>query len=229
MADHVGDDVGAVGRNRRAFATILGVSDGLAFIRAEHGGRYAVVDEPGDFANVDAVITDTPGLGLVALGADCACIAFHGTRLDGSGVIAVAHCGWRGLVEDIVGNVVAGLSDAGVERVQAVLGPAICGSCYRVPRERCETVRRECSIAVCEAAIVNPAAVGDEGAASAYGLDIAAGVRARLAECGVECVEDIGCTYEDERWFSLRRAVSAGPATESQRRTGRHALGIVLQ
>lgn len=228
MADHVGDDVRAVEFNRRAFATILGVGDALAFIRAEHGGRYAVVDEPGDFANVDGLITDTPGLGLVALGADCACIALHGTRPDGSGVIAVAHCGWRGLVEDIVGNVVSGLADAGVENAQAVLGPAICGSCYRVSPQRCETVQRECSPAVSSAAIVSSSPLGEDGAARGCGVDIAAGVRARLAECGVECIEDLGCTYEDERWFSLRRAVSTGSATGPQRRTGRHALGIVL-
>lgn len=228
MADHVGDDVRAVESNRRAFGAALGVGDALAFIRAEHGGRYAWVNGPGDVANVDGLITDRPGLGLVGMGADCACIAFYGTYPDDSSVVAVAHCGWRGLAGDIIGNVVAGLTDAGVHRLQAVVGPAICGSCYRVSWERCETVLRECSPAVAKAAIVDPDPSQTATADNAYGVDIAAGVVARLEECGVECVEAMGCTYEDERWFSLRRAVADADARGPLQRTGRHALGIVL-
>lgn len=226
MAEHVGDDPRAVHANRRAFATGLAATRGLAVIRAEHGGRYAVVDEPGEFEGVDGLISTAPGVGLVALGADCAVVALHGSRADGSGVIAVAHCGWRGLVADIVGNVVAGVIDIGgaaPSSLQAVVGPAICGECYRVPRERCDTVRGECSPAVAEAAIVKTDTARDT--ATDGGVDITAGVRARLEELDVHCAVVMGCTREDERWYSLRRAVDHdGPRA----RTGRHALGIVL-
>ena len=77
LADHVGDDASHVSANRRALADQLGASTGLAVIRAEHGRNIARVTESGDVPGVDGVTTSRAGLGLVALGADCAVIGLQ--------------------------------------------------------------------------------------------------------------------------------------------------------
>ncbi|MCH9795837.1 MAG: polyphenol oxidase family protein, partial [Actinomycetia bacterium] len=97
LADHVGDDEGAVATNRRMLASALKAQKGLAFIAASHGADVAWVTTPDTFADVDALVTDRHDIGLVALGADCAVIGLHGHRSDGTPVLGVAHCGWKGL------------------------------------------------------------------------------------------------------------------------------------
>lgn len=210
LGAHVGDEPTSVASNRAAFAHSLGATVGLAAIRAEHGARVRQVDEPGDVDNVDALITSHKGLGLLALGADCAVVGLHGTRSDGTSLIAVAHCGWQGIVADVLGAVVGDLHERGAQAIEAIVGPAICGSCYRVSGDRCEEVRRSSLPEVAQATVV------EDG--QGFGLDIAAGAFTRLASLDVD-VASLGiCTYEDDRFFSYRRSGV----------TGRHGLGMVI-
>jgi YfiH family protein len=225
LADHVGDDAQSVFVNRGQLATTLGASRGLAFIGAVHGGAVAWVDSPGTYPGVDALITDKPGLGLVALGADCAVIGLHSHRVDSPPLAAVAHCGWKGLVADVIGAVVESMREAGGVGIQAVVGPAICGRCYQVDADRCRKVRSAVSPRVGSAAVCPGMTSADEGSC---GIDIRAGARERLMELGVQ-VDDhpllsgIECTFESELWFSFRRASVAGGTG----RTGRQALAVV--
>jgi len=81
----------------------------------------------------DALITGEPGLGLVVWTADCVPIL-----LQGDGVIAAVHSGWKGTAADVVGAVVRRFAvEYGVpaDRVQAHLGPAISGARYEVGPE----------------------------------------------------------------------------------------------
>jgi YfiH family protein len=81
----------------------------------------------------DALITGEAGLGLMVWTADCVPIL-----LQGEGVIAAVHSGWRGTAADVVGAVVRRFSvEYGVpaERLQAHLGPAISGPRYEVGPE----------------------------------------------------------------------------------------------
>ncbi len=225
MADHVDDDPAAVATNRAALQRELGATRGLAFIQAVHGSSVANVVESGSYPGVDALITTKPGLGLVALGADCAVIGLHAPTADGGPIVGVAHCGWRGLVEDVIGAVVQEMRDAGGLDVSAVLGPAICGRCYRVDPERRRAVRHACSPGVADAALgagVGVEAVDDD---AMPGLDVHAGAQQRLIELGVSVNAVAGCTFESASWFSYRRA-SLDPETEG--RTGRHALAVVI-
>lgn len=210
LGAHVGDDPEAVTSNRTAFAAALGAESGLAVIRAEHGARVGEARVPGDVPHVDALLTDQRGLGLLALGADCAVVGLHGLRSDGTSLIGVAHCGWRGLVADVLGAVVAALRDRGADHMQAVIGPAICGRCYVVPKERIDHVRQACPPQVADAAITE---VQGE-----CGLDISAGATARLETMGVRVIHAGGCTFENEDWFSFRRSGQ----------TGRQGLGVVI-
>ncbi len=217
LADHVGDDPVAVEFNRRSLSRHLRASQGLAIIEAVHGDDVAWVTAAGSYAKVDALVTDSVGVGLVALGADCSVIGIGAISSDGVPIAGVAHCGWRGLVADVVGTVVTRITSAGGMHLRAVIGPTICGSCYRVDADRRDAVLARCSPAV------SAAAVGHDRAAS--GLDVRSGVRVRLEELGVEVVADVGCTAEDDRWFSHRATVErSGP----QARTGRHGLAVVI-
>lgn len=193
LADHVGDDDAAVARNRALVATWFG-TDRLATMAPVHGGDIAAVSTPGTTRSVDGLLTRTPGLVLLALGADCAPVA-----LVGGEWIGVVHCGWRGLVADVVGAAIRGIEQRG-DRVQAaILGPAVCGACYPVPDERAALVRSHLAGSVADAAVVTARAGGP-------GIDIRAGLRAALAELGVsEVVTVDACTVEDPSLFSYRR------------------------
>lgn len=221
LAVHVGDAPEAVAINRAALARTLSAPKGLAFIGAAHAAEVAWADRPGTYEGVDALVTESEGLGVVALGADCAVIGLAAVRENATPIVAVAHCGWRGLVSDVIGAVVSRVKEAGGREVMAVLGPAICAKCYRVDVERISQVQRACSPQVVDAAVVS-----GTSADSAFGLDIGAGARARLRELDVRVVSEFGCTAEDPRWFSHRRTICRDGANAL---TGRHALALVVE
>lgn len=196
LAGHVGDDPDAVAANRALLAALVDTTD-LAVMDAVHGNAVAFVDEPGEVAGVDALVTDRPGLAIAALAADCATVALFG---HDDRTVAVVHCGWQGLVHDVVGETVAALRARRVAVAAAVVGPAVCGTCYPVPDERAEEVRRSRTAAVAAAALVR-CADGQPG------IDVAAGVVQRVQELSPTAVvaRSPRCTREDPDLFSYRR------------------------
>lgn len=210
LAGHVGDDPDHVATNRRRLAATVG-AEHLAVMDAEHGNSVAVVDEPGQVQGVDALVTDRPGLAIAALAADCATVILLG---DDDRTVAVVHCGWRGLVNDVVGETAAVLRTRRVVVAAAVVGPAVCGVCYPVPDERADEVRRARSGAVTAAALVT-CADGQQG------IDVAAGIVQRIQELApaARIARSPRCTVEDAELFSFRRDGV----------TGRHGLVVVRQ
>lgn len=210
LADHVGDDPAAVARNRTLLARTVDAAD-LAVMDAAHGAQVAVVDEPGAVPDVDALITDRPGLAIAALAADCATVALFG---HDDRTVAVVHCGWQGLVAGVVDATTAALRARRVAVAAAVVGPSVCGSCYPVPPERADEVRRTMSAAVAAAAIVT-CADGQPG------IDVGAGVVQRLRELAPAAAvgRSARCTVEDPALFSYRR----------DGRTGRQGLVVVRE
>ena len=198
LAGHVGDDPDAVAANLARAGALLGPGTPVAVMDAVHGADVAEVGGPGLVPGVDGLVTDVPGLALVALGADCVPMALVG---DDDRTVAVLHCGWRGLVGDVVGAVLDVLDRRGCGVQHAVLGPSVCGSCYPVPPERAAQVVEQCSPTVSAAAVVS-CPDGQPG------IDVASGVIARLVERGVaaDAVRRAGgCTAEDPGLFSHRR------------------------
>ena len=199
LAGYVGDAPAAVAANRARVAQALGLEpDRVCLMDSVHGADIAAVDAGGVIPGVDALVTSTPGLALVALGADCVPMALVGA--DGMTAVA-AHCGWRGLVADVVEVAVQALRDRGTDVALAVLGPAVCGQCYPVPADRAEEVRAVRSDAVSRAALL----VTADGQP---GIDVRAGLRRRLVELDVAPAAILtvgGCTVEDPRLFSYRR------------------------
>lgn len=205
LADHVGDDPDSVGRNRALLAESVGLrADALAVLASEHGGVVHTITEPGPLPAGDGVVTTAPGIGVVALGADCVTIALAST--SGTACIGAAHCGWRGLVAGIVEATVEAMRVLGADEISAVLGPSVCAHCYPVSTQRLATLAAGVSARVLTAATWLPGSI-----------DVAAGVREQFADLGVSTHTVPGCTAHDPGWFSYRR----------DRITGRQGMIVV--
>jgi len=195
LADYVGDDPNAVRRNRSRAAGFLGLApDAIAMANAVHGGNVAEVTQPGEFADVDALVTVQEGVGLLALAADCVPLALLD---DQAGVVGAVHCGWKGLGAGIVAEAVARMRAIGARSLQAVIGPHVCASCYPVDPGRVDELRSTAGSLVAEAASTRRA--------SGWHIDVGAGVRCQLHELGVPAHEVGGCTVEEPGLFSYRR------------------------
>ena len=199
---HAGDHVHAVRpeveARRRAVLDLP-----WTWLRQVHGDRVVVVTEPGGGAGqrADAAVTDRPGCALAILTADCAPVA-----LVADGVVGVAHAGWRGLVGGVLERTVESMRVSGARDVRALLGPCIRPGCYEFGSDDLARVARR---------------LGDgvraKTASGAPALDVPAGVRAALAEVGVDDVDDVGvCTACSPVHFSHR----------ARRELGRQALVV---
>jgi YfiH family protein len=196
LGDHVGDDPVAVAANRSRVARELGVpEDRLVWMSQVHGTGVAVVDGPqaGPLPDTDAVVTATPGLVLGVLAADCVpvLLADHVT-----GVVAAVHAGREGVRRGVLPAALSAMASLGARarHVSALLGPAVCGSCYEVPEDMQADVARVAPAAAVRTRRGTP------------GLDLRAGLEEMLRRAGVtEVVHDPRCTVEDRTLFSHRR------------------------
>ena len=212
LALHVEDEWRRVQANRELVARAAGLDDdALVFAQQVHGAGVAVVDgsssrrRNGGVAGVDALVTATPGLGLMVLAADCLPVLLADR---GAGVVAAAHAGRQGLLAGALEATLAAMAALGAtpEGTSAVLGPAACGACYEVPQEMADDAERR---------VPGSRGTTRQGTPS---VDLVAGARTVLDRAGVGAVSAVGgCTLEQpERWFSYRR----------DRTTGRHG-GLV--
>lgn len=203
LADYVGDEPDAV-RGNLALVSQLAGAGGISVMTATHGNKVNVVSSMGSVPSGDGLVTKETDLALLALAADCVGFALADPV---AGVIAVGHAGWRGVLSNVMQEVVQAfvLSGGKLSQTRAVIGPAICARCYEVPSERVAQFLEQC-----------PAAVSDE-----THLDLPAGVQSSLAQhIDVAQIFNLsGCTQESEQLFSYRRA--------NGRPTGRGGLLIV--
>lgn len=209
VADHVGDDPDAVRAHRDALAAAVGVAGHrLVSMAPVHGNDVGEVGAPQTepVPEVDALVTRVPGIALLTVAADCVPVLMGDSA---AGVVAVVHAGWRGIRSDVLGTTLDSMLELGAEpsRLRAVVGPAVCGLCYDVPRERYEEV-----VAVAPAA----ASVARDGAP---GLDLRAAAVHRLRSAGAHVSLHGGCTQESPSLYSFRR----------DRLTGRHGGVVALE
>lgn len=190
LADYVGDEPDAV-RGNLALVSQLAGAGGISVMAATHGNKVNVVTSMGTAPSGDGLVTKETDLALLALAADCVGFALADPV---AGVIAVGHAGWRGVLSNVMQEVVQAfvLSGGKLAQTRAIIGPAICASCYEVPSERVARFWEQC-----------PAAVSDE-----THLDLPAGVHSSLAQhIDVAQIFNLsGCTQESEQLFSYRKA-----------------------
>jgi YfiH family protein len=152
------------------------------WLRQVHEARVVHVDQPGDGAGepADAAVTAASGAVLAVHTADCGPIALVA---DG-GAVAVAHAGWKGLAEGVVGATVEQLRSVADGPVRAVVGPFIHPECYEFGAADLQRVVDR----------LGPEVEG-RTAAGTPALDLGAGIRTALAQAGVTEVTVVGgCT-----------------------------------
>ncbi|SFK61781.1 peptidoglycan editing factor PgeF [Geodermatophilus ruber] len=196
LGDHVGDDPADVAANRERLARELGVpAERLVWMSQVHGTGVAVVDGPvdGPVPDTDALVTRTPGLVLCVLAADCVPVLLADPV---EGVVAAVHAGRQGVQRGVVPAALAAMARLGSRPadVTALLGPAICGACYEVPRAMQAEVGRVAPASAVRTRKGTP------------GLDLRAGLAELLRGAGVaQVVHDPRCTAEDRFLYSHRR------------------------
>jgi len=131
---------------RRVFAETLGLDPArLTASGAVHGAAVARVDGPaGVVRGHDALVTDRPGLPLLATYADCCPVLLFD---PGRRALALVHAGWRGTAAGVARAAVDALvRDYGCRPADLVagLGPGICGACYEVGEEVAAAFEPEC-------------------------------------------------------------------------------------
>lgn len=187
LATHVGDSALAVAFNREKALTEFGHKD-VTWPGPVHGTDVGFVEKSaGLFPDVDALITRRRGNVLATIGADCvpllACDAENK-------IVLSAHIGWKGAANSILENLLDAIKELGgnLTETQVLLGPAICGNCYKVDEARIKAVAK-----------VLPNAAVDGG------VDLRLGLKKALSN-KVKSVEITGaCTFESQNLFSHRR------------------------
>jgi len=197
----VGDDPEAVAANRHRLADELGLGrDRLVWMEQVHGRNAEVVDGPRATAveTTDALVTAEPGLALVALCADCVPVLLADPQAN---VVGAAHAGRVGARVGVLPAALKAMEQAGasIDRIQVLLGPAVCGECYEVPAVMQADVEKHLPGSASKTRAGTP------------GLDLRAGLWRQLADAGVAKIGiDPRCTVEDKTLFSHRREGTTG-------------------
>ncbi|MDQ4085539.1 MAG: peptidoglycan editing factor PgeF [Actinomycetota bacterium] len=189
------DDPVSVTRNYDLVASAVGVgAGGIALMRQVHGADVAVLRQPPPpdrLPEVDALVTDRPGMVLSVRVADCVPVLLADPS---AGVVGCVHAGRAGLAAGVVPDAVQAMRELGARRVRAWVGPHVCGGCYEVPEQMQEEVAGVVPEARSTTAWGTPA------------LDLGAGVEAQLrANDCVVAAAPRRCTREDPDLFSHRR------------------------
>ena len=82
-----------------------------------------------DYPKCDALVTNTPGVGLLVFTADCTPLLFHDPV---TGAVGAAHAGWRGTAQAIAARTVEAMCShfgAKPENIRAAIGPNV-GQCH---------------------------------------------------------------------------------------------------
>lgn len=197
----VGDDPDAVATNRHRLADELGLDrDRLVWMEQVHGRNAEVVDGPRADAveATDAIVTAEPGLALVALCADCVPVLLADAVAN---VVGAAHAGRVGARVGVLPAALKAMVRAGasIDRIEVLLGPAVCGECYEVPAAMQADVEKHLPGAASKTRAGTP------------GLDLRAGLWRQLTDAGVAKIGiDPRCTVEDKTLFSHRREGTTG-------------------
>ncbi len=101
---HTADDPERVRANRRRFFDALGVDVcAVAGGHQVHGAEVAVVAQVGQYDGCDAFVSNQPGLLLTVTVADCVPVLLFDPKRQ---VVAAAHAGWRGTVQQVAARTV---------------------------------------------------------------------------------------------------------------------------
>lgn len=207
LALHVNDDPASVLANRASLRDLLEPGLQLQWLQQVHGTKVIRAAENASELRGDAVFIDQPGLAGVVMTADCLPVFF--AARDGRSA-AVAHAGWRGLVDGILERTLESFAVPPADLI-CWLGPAI-GPChFEVGKEVLEAFLDACGDDV-QRLEIRELAFRAAAKSGKYCADLYSLARLRLQHCGVVDVHGGGlCTYCDaERFYSYRREPITG-------------------
>jgi YfiH family protein len=160
-----------------------------------HSARVIVVDAATDpravaVEQADALVTTARGLAVAVRVADCLPVLFADQT---KAVIGAAHAGRVGLAAGVLTETVATMRALGASRLQAWIGPHICGACYEVPEELRAEISRQLPAAWAQTSWGTPS------------LDLGAAAKVQLEAVGCEVVMVDPCTRTTSSLHSYRR------------------------
>ena len=187
LATHVGDDQATVLSNRAELETLLGVP--IQFMNQVHGDAVArvgveIIAEP----TADALVTQSPGIGLAVMVADCIPLL-----LASSESVAAVHVGRKGLMNEVALAAINEMRSRDNSEITAVVGPSICGECYEVSQNIYDEVSKRFPLAASK--------TRDGG----FSLDLSRALIDQLRGLGVRVVDEGRCTVEESSLYSYRR------------------------
>jgi YfiH family protein len=181
--------------------------DGVIRPVQQHGREVAVVGDGGgiDPGEADAVISTISGVAVGVMTADCVPVLI---AMDGGGVVAAVHAGWRGIAAGVVPSAFQAMVRFAAHpgRATAVIGPHIGACCYEVDAPVIERLRVRFSKLL--DSVKTPVRPGH------WMLDLGALVRVELVRAGV-APANLGsfpdaCTCCDPARFHSHRRDGAG-------------------
>lgn len=203
------DDAAHVAENRERVRKHLdGRPMGLCTLYQCHSTAVVRVTDPfrsGESPKADAMVSDTPGIALGVMGADCAPVLLADSDAK---VVGAAHAGWKGARSGVIESVVDEMIRLGAEHgnILACIGPAIQQRSYEVGSEfRQQFLEDGTDNETFFEASLEP---------DRFRFDLPGYVESRLASAGIHHVENLRCdtVTEEETFFSYRRATLAGEA-----------------
>ena len=124
---------------QHGFGTRLSVgwpnTTNLATTKQIHSDRVLFVESPGPQGEGDAMISNSPGIGLAIRTADCLPILIADPKKR---AVAAIHAGWRGVVSEIAPKAINAMSrqfDSKPEDLVIAIGPGIGACCFEVGPE----------------------------------------------------------------------------------------------
>ncbi len=141
----LGDSAHNVNRNFHVFGDAIGVSvedmvyshqthtTNVMRVGSEHKGMGILKER--NYADIDGIVTNEPGLCLVTSYADCVPLYFVDTV---NRAIGLSHSGWKGTVGNICKNTVELMAEefgTNPADLIACIGPSICVDCYEVSED----------------------------------------------------------------------------------------------
>jgi YfiH family protein len=122
------------------FAKSVGIIGDIVCMRQIHSGTVRVVDDTSElrFPRTDGLVTNKKGLPLAVLTADCLPLMFYDPKKK---VVAVAHAGYKGLLNQIIENTIERMVSEFASDPKDILvgiGPSIEMKCYEVGEELIE-------------------------------------------------------------------------------------------
>lgn len=195
------DQTEIVAINRGRVASAMGVAaDHLVGVHQIHSADVLTITEASvERPKADAMVTQTKGIALSVLSADCQPVLFCDPS---AGVIGAAHAGWRGALDGVLDATVDAMVAIGAtrENITAAIGPCISQRAYEVGPEFAE-----------EFIDLDPenARFFVNGTSDRMQFDLPAFGLHRLRQSGIAHAEwTRHCTYSDpDQFFSYRRSV----------------------